>query len=104
MVKTVEGLPKIVIPPAPAKLPETPGVYLFWHKKTVIYVGKSVNLKNRIASYFASDLESKTAAMVKEADSLSLIQVTSDLESLLLEAKLIRGLMRCLIVSCKALF
>ncbi len=74
-------------------LPESPGVYLYYFRNTVIYVGKAVNLKNRVLSYFDLDLEPKTALMVSEAESLAYIRVTSELEALLLEAKLIRKFM-----------
>lgn len=71
-------------------LPQTPGVYIFWRKSTPIYVGKAINLKNRVSSYFSLKLEPKTSKMVSEADSLSYIKVTNELSALLLEAKLIR--------------
>lgn len=72
------------------KLPEDPGVYFFWQKGTPIYIGKAKNLKNRVGSYFSQNLIAKTKAMVEEADSLTFIKVESELESLLLEANLIR--------------
>ncbi|MBL7036576.1 GIY-YIG nuclease family protein [Candidatus Microgenomates bacterium] len=78
-----------------SKLPQTPGVYIFWkkvaRKKDIpIYIGKSVNLKSRLSSYLAVHLGPKTKKMVKEAESISIIKVFSELESLLLEARLIR--------------
>ncbi len=34
-------------------LPDQPGVYKFYnHERTLIYVGKAKNLKNRVSSYF----------------------------------------------------
>lgn len=74
-------------------LPETPGVYIFFKNEVPIYVGKAVNLKRRIRTYFDLDLEPKTKRMVTQANFLSWIKVDSELESLLLEARLIRGLM-----------
>jgi excinuclease ABC subunit C len=71
-------------------LPEAPGVYLFYKKETPIYIGKAVNLKRRVESYFLKDLAPKTAKMISEATSFSFIKVSSEIESLLLEAKLIR--------------
>lgn len=71
-------------------LPENPGVYIFWQKTTPLYIGKAKNLKNRVQSYFSGELSSKTSRMVSEADSLTYIKVDSELESLLLEASLIR--------------
>lgn len=71
-------------------LPTTPGVYLFKDPDgVVLYVGKSTNVRERIKSHLAADGE-KTRAMVNAAVSIEAIPVTSDLESLLLEAKLIK--------------
>jgi excinuclease ABC subunit C len=72
------------------KLPEVPGVYTFWKNDTPIYIGKSVNIKSRLNSYLDLNLSVKTAQMVSEADKASFIEVTSDLESLLLEADQVR--------------
>ncbi len=74
-------------------VPETPGVYVFFKDETPIYIGKAINLKRRVSSYFDLDLEGKTARMVATANFLSYVKVDSELESLLLEAKLIRKYM-----------
>ncbi len=71
-------------------LPESAGVYIFSKDKTPIYIGKAINLKRRVGSYFDLDLEPKTSRMVKEANNLTFIRVNSELEALLLEAKLIK--------------
>ena len=74
-----------------SKLPETPGVYIFLDKnESIIYIGKAKNLKKRVFTYFSSNLGVKTSAMIGEACKLSYIRVSSELESLLLEAKLIK--------------
>jgi excinuclease ABC subunit C len=72
------------------KIPEVSGVYTFWKDKTPIYIGKAVNLKSRISSYFALNLLPKTSRMVTEADNITYLKVDSEFEALLLEAKLIR--------------
>lgn len=72
------------------KLPQIPGVYTFWKKNKPIYIGKSINLKSRLNSYLDLSLSTKTSQMVKEADSVTYIEVTSDLESLLLESDQIK--------------
>ena len=72
------------------RLPQTPGVYLFWSGQKIIYVGKAVNIKNRVSSYFSTDLAAKTRAMVDEANGLSYIKVDSEIDSLLLESALIK--------------
>jgi excinuclease ABC subunit C len=71
------------------RFPESPGVYFFWSKNTRIYIGKALNLKNRLASYFDLHLERKTAAMVSTADKITFIRTSTELEALLLEAYLI---------------
>jgi len=75
------------------KLPSKPGVYLFKDKnRRIIYVGKSVNLKSRVKSYFQPDsqLGPKTTLMVKEIRKIDYISVDSEIEALLLEASLIK--------------
>src|SRR3990167_9238238 len=73
------------------EIPENSGIYIFWNKEEKpIYIGKSSNLKNRVASYFLPNLSSKTARMISDANYLSIIKVTSELEALLLEAKLVK--------------
>jgi len=70
---------------------ETPGVYIFYDKdKTPIYIGKSNNLRRRIQSYLLSNLSEKTEVMVSEVRFFSVICVLSEIESLLLEACLVR--------------
>lgn len=38
------------------KLPNTPGVYLFKNGKQILYIGKATSLRDRVWSYFSSDL------------------------------------------------
>lgn len=71
------------------KFPESPGVYFFWNKDIPIYIGKALNLKNRLSSYFGLHLERKTSAMVSASDKITFIRTSSELEALLLEAYLI---------------
>ncbi len=58
----------------------------------VIYVGKAKNLHQRVSSYFHTNLGEKTRLMMTKAKYISFIQVESELEALLLEAKLINKL------------
>ena len=70
----------------PTNLPTDPGVYRFFDKDDkVIYVGKAKNLKNRINSYFGSNLLIKTRRMVKTAVRVDWTIVNSELEALQLE-------------------
>ncbi len=74
-------------------LPTKPGVYL--HKNAqdkVIYVGKAINLKNRVRSYFHKSAQhsSKTRRLVEEIADIEFIVAASELEALLLENTLIK--------------
>jgi len=71
-------------------LPESPGVYIYFKNNLPIYVGKAINLKRRISSYFAFNLEPKTKRLMDDAEYISYIKVSSEFEALLLEAKLIK--------------
>ena len=75
-----------------SELPEQPGVYTMYDKtKKVIYVGKAVNLKNRVQSYFRNtDHGSKTNALVNNADNFEVIITASELDALLTECSLIK--------------
>jgi excinuclease ABC subunit C len=70
----------------PTEIPEEPGVYRFYNKSDkVIYVGKAKNLKNRLSSYFQSNLAQKTYRMVHEAVRVDWTIVNTELEALALE-------------------
>ena len=70
----------------PVEIPEEPGVYRFFNQdEKVIYVGKAKNLKNRLGSYFQSNLAHKTYRMVHEAIRVDWTVVDTELEALALE-------------------
>jgi excinuclease ABC subunit C len=70
----------------PREIPEEPGVYRFFNENDkVIYVGKAKNLKNRLSSYFQSNLAQKTNRMVHEAVRVDWTIVKTELEALALE-------------------
>ena len=67
----------------PKDIPTEPGVYRFFDvKDRVIYVGKAKNLKNRLNSYFQSNLQAKTYKMVHTAVRVDWTIVKSELEAL----------------------
>lgn len=74
------------------KLPESPGCYLMKQRGQIIYVGKAVNLKNRVRSYFQSSRghSPKVAAMVQKIDDFDIMLCTTNLEALILECNLIK--------------
>ncbi len=75
-------------------LPNNPGVYQFKNDKgKVIYVGKAINLKNRVRSYFlAGNQSAKTVALVSKTHDLELIATDNEIEALVLENNLIKEL------------
>ena len=78
------------------KLPKTPGVYM--HKDSlgeVIYVGKAINLRNRVSSYFrkTSQADPKVRAMVSNIAEFEYISCATEMEALLLECNLIKKYM-----------
>lgn len=74
-------------------LPEKCGVYLYRDKDdNIIYIGKAKNLKKRISTYFYNNKQhtSKIKRMMYAARSVELRFTASELEALLVEARLIR--------------
>jgi excinuclease ABC subunit C len=74
-------------------LPDKPGVYLMKDVDgRVIYVGKAINLKNRVRSYFQSSRthSAKVKVMVDHIVGLETIITSSELEALILESNLIK--------------
>ncbi|GGA86174.1 excinuclease ABC subunit UvrC [Ornithinibacillus halotolerans] len=74
-----------------AVLPAKPGCYLMKDKhNTVIYVGKSKLLKNRVRSYFTGAHDQKTQRLVQEIVDFEYIITSSEIEALILEMNLIK--------------
>ena len=74
-------------------IPVTPGSYQFRDAQgRVIYVGKAINLRSRLSSYFADPktLHPRTASMMSFADKVEWIEVRNEVEALLLEYALIK--------------
>ncbi|GAA0294508.1 excinuclease ABC subunit C [Gracilibacillus halotolerans] len=74
-----------------AVLPAQPGCYLMKDKNgTVIYVGKSKLLRNRVRSYFMGAHDKKTQRLVREIVDFEYIVTSSEIEALILEMNLIK--------------
>ncbi len=75
-----------------ARLPDSPGCYLMKNAEgTIIYVGKAVNLKNRVRSYFRDTAHTpKVAAMISHIADFDILLCDSNLEALCLECNLIK--------------
>lgn len=75
------------------KLPDLPGVYIMHDNiDTIIYVGKAVNLKNRVRQYFRESTKhtAKIKQMVSHISYFEYIITDSELEALVLECNLIK--------------
>ncbi|MFD2627961.1 excinuclease ABC subunit UvrC [Oceanobacillus kapialis] len=74
-----------------AVLPLQPGCYLMKDKQgTIIYVGKSKLLRNRVRSYFTGANDRKTQRLVQEIVDFEYIVTSSEIEALILEMNLIK--------------
>lgn len=70
----------------PENIPTEPGVYRFYDQNDeILYVGKALNLKNRLGSYFLNNLPDRTDRMVSQATRVDWTIVDSEIEALQLE-------------------
>lgn len=74
------------------RLPEKPGSYQYYDEKgEIIYVGKAKNLKNRVSSYFHTEVDRyKTKVLVSKIWDISYTVVNTEEDALLLENSLIK--------------
>ena len=85
--KRIERLKGIVL-----SMPEKPGSYQFYDAEgTIIYVGKAKKLKNRVSSYFHTEVDRfKTKVLVSKIWNLTYTVVNTEEDALLLENSLIK--------------
>ncbi|MBV5323760.1 MAG: GIY-YIG nuclease family protein [Rhodospirillaceae bacterium] len=76
----------------PKDFPADPGVYLMKNTQgKVLYVGKAVNLRSRLSSYFRAEVaHPKTRALVARIAGVDVLVTATEKEALLLEASLIK--------------
>jgi excinuclease ABC subunit C len=77
------------------QFPTAPGVYLMKdHQGRVLYVGKAKNLRNRASHYFtqAAVDDMRTADLVKLIADIDFIATDSDVDALLMEARLVKDI------------
>ena len=74
------------------RLPDKPGSYQFYdEEKTIIYEGKAKSLKNRVSSYFHTEVDRfKTKVLVSKIFDISYTVVNTEEDALLLENSLIK--------------
>jgi len=73
------------------KLPDAPGVYLFYDKKgKVLYVGKAASIRKRVASHFSAPSTRGGVGLLGEIDRIDFIVTQTEAEALLAEQNFIR--------------
>lgn len=73
-------------------LPQTSGIYKYFDKNNIlIYIGKAINLKKRVSSYFSKiHTDNKTRSLVSQICNIEFIVVDTETDALLLENNLIK--------------
>ena len=74
-------------------LPDLPGVYKFLDKnQNILYIGKAINLRKRISSYFQKDIydRPRIIQMLPLVDDVDIIETNNEIEALILESALIK--------------
>ena len=73
------------------QVPSTPGVYKFFSKTEIIYIGKAKNLKKRVSSYFGNSHKDRKTSQIKFlTDKIETFTTQNEVEALLLEQTLIK--------------
>ena len=73
------------------QVPNTPGIYKFFSKNKIIYIGKAKDLKKRVSSYFGKSFKDRKTEQIKIlTDKIETFSTTSEAEALLLEQTLIK--------------
>ena len=73
------------------RVPNTSGVYKFFNKHEIIYIGKAKNLKKRVSSYFGKSLKDRKTSQIKFlTDKIETFTTKNEVEALLLEQVLIK--------------
>ena len=72
-----------------ANLPKTAGVYLFYEKNELIYIGKAINIKDRVKNHFQQP-SYRDNLFIAKVSRIDFINTNSEIEALVLEAQLIK--------------
>ena len=73
------------------EIPNTPGIYKFFSKSEIIYIGKAKNLKKRVTSYFRNSFQDRKTSHIKIlTDKIETFTTKNEVEALLLEQLLIK--------------
>lgn len=71
-------------------IPDSPGIYLFYKGKELIYVGKATSLKSRVRSYLNPKTLRPIETLIHEVDRIKTKLTDSVLEAIILEAEYIK--------------
>jgi excinuclease ABC subunit C len=71
------------------ELPKTSGVYSFYSKNELIYVGKAINIKNRVKNHF-NQPSYRDDLYIEKVTKIGFLETNSEIEALILEANLIK--------------
>ncbi|MDA8613466.1 excinuclease ABC subunit UvrC [Gammaproteobacteria bacterium] len=73
------------------QVPNTPGIYKFFSKNKIIYIGKAKDLKKRVSSYFGKSFKDRKTQQIKTlTDHIETFSTITEAEALLLEQSLIK--------------
>jgi len=91
----IPSLPPQLAPDALENLPEGPGVYRFYGVNDLpLYIGKSINLRDRVRSHFSSDYRSANDVRISgEIQRIEVEETAGELGALLREAHLVKTLL-----------
>ncbi len=73
------------------QVPNTPGIYKFFSKDKIIYIGKAKDLRKRVSSYFGKSFKDRKTQQIKIlTDNIETFSTNTEAEALLLEQSLIK--------------
>ncbi len=73
------------------QVPNTPGIYKFFSKNKIIYIGKAKNLRKRVSSYFGKSFKDRKTQQIRIlTDKIETFSTVTEAEALLLEQSLIK--------------
>ena len=70
------------------QLPKTTGVYLFYENNKIIYIGKAINIKDRVKNHFQQP-SYRDNLFIDQVTKIGFLDTASEIEALILEANLI---------------
>jgi Nuclease subunit of the excinuclease complex len=72
------------------KIPQNSGVYLFYQKGDLVYIGKATSLRSRVKSYLSPKTNRPIETLIDKVDEVKWKKTNSILEAIILEANYIK--------------